>query len=810
MSEIEINHALDRPKQRGTEAIDFLGDLWPEGRHVTLTAITPDGPTTTKTFTDLERARRFIVRENDAGRNVYYTLNVTAPMDKKPKKIDVNAVAYLHVDADPDDDEKPEDFKRRMNKQIASFEYEPTFTIDSGNGLQFLWELEKLVQISNDDDIADIEARNHALALALGADPVTRNVDRILRVPGSINYPNERKREIGRRKCRAQYLERNGNAVYRLSDFPKHVEAPKEKRKATEQGGNTELPANLRTLLLTKNRGGYPSRHELVFAFVTSAIRAGLADEVIVDACINQDFSDGGIFAHIEANGGRKYAERQVKQAHAKVTSGKSVPTHTWDEPDISLLDDRRGKLPKFPLDVIRPKWLRDWLERAAHGTGTTVCHVAVPLLGISSSLIGASRKIQASASYSQPFTLWTMVVAPSGGGKTPGIDATRNPLSQLERDRETDNADLKRQHDEQVQRAEASHKRWQKEIKEAEERGDPTPPKPHDADRPGEYIAPRLYTSDVTIERMAQLLQARPQGMLLLSDELAGWFKNMSRYSGGSDAQFWLMAWDGKPYSNERKGSPPINLDHLLIGVMGGMQPDRLAEVLDGPADGMSARFLFVWPGKISYRPLSDTIEEVDDDIVGLLDKLSRLPVRKRPRVPLTEYARLEFEEVRKQVLSDARMLDGRERDSWAKIPAQVLRLAGTLAYLDWAVGDNKPEPQEIKDYYVIAAADLVFDYFWPHARAALRQIGLSQRHADARRVLHWIAGQKNLKEVSREEIRRDALSQSRDADETSEILHQLVKAGWLRNIEQSSNPKGGRPKLRWQVNSRIFNKSG
>ena len=41
----------------------------------------------------------------------------------------------------------------------------------------------------------------------------------------------------------------------------------------------------------------------------------------------------------------------------------------------------------------------------------------------------------------------------------------------------------------------------------------------------------PRLYAVDVTIERIPVLLQARPQGMLLIIDELAGWFHNMSRY---------------------------------------------------------------------------------------------------------------------------------------------------------------------------------------------------------------------------------------------------------------------------------------
>jgi 5S rRNA maturation endonuclease (ribonuclease M5) len=46
-------------------------------------------------------------------------------------------------------------------------------------------------------------------------------------------------------------------------------------------------------------------------------------------------------------------------------------PTNTddtspsWECPDLSLLDDRRGELPPFPLDVLSPSW-QDWARNAA------------------------------------------------------------------------------------------------------------------------------------------------------------------------------------------------------------------------------------------------------------------------------------------------------------------------------------------------------------------------------------------------------------------------------------------------------------
>jgi hypothetical protein len=91
------------------------------------------------------------------------------------------------------------------------------------------------------------------------------------------------------------------------------------------------------------------------------------------------------------------------------------------------------------------------------------------------------------------------------------------------------------------------------------------------------------------------------------------------------------------------------------------------------------------------------------------------------------------------------------------------------------------------------------VREYFWPHARASLRQIGLTERHIHARRVLRWIRA-RGKAELSREEARREALGQRLDADQTDELLEALTRAGWLRELEIV--PNGGRPARRWEVN--------
>jgi len=511
-----------------------------------------------------------------------------------------------------------------------------------------------------------------------------------------------------------------------------------------------------------------------------------------------------------------KPAQDQKPQQLGGKSNGQLA--HSWDDPDCSILDDRRGELPEFPVETMGAPW-QDWIMRAAHGAGVTPAHVAVPLLGIASSLIGTARRVMASRSWTQPMTSWAAVVGFSGTGKTPGIDVTKRALSKIERDRKSKVSELRLAHEGRVESAKAVRALWKKELEKVAEgsvvsldnyrkTANAQPTMPAAAADPGPFIAPRLYVSDVTIERLAVLLQARPQGMLLISDELASLFLNMSRYSGGQDNEFWLEAWNGNSYTVERMGRPPVVVDYLLVGVVGGLQPDKLARSFKGDLDGMYARLLFSWPSEHGYQPLTNEVAEFEPAILNALTRIIDLKGGEddeggfAPRaVRLSAQAAETFEEVRQFLDKGKAAFDGREREWWAKMSAHILRLAGTLCYVEWAMIGGE-EPKEIDAAFVGAATRLVRDYFWPHSRAALRQVGLSERHGNARRVLRWIRSQKRA-EVSREDIRRDALGQSLDADQTESLLNELVKAGWLRPVVRAT---AGRPARRWTANPRLL----
>jgi hypothetical protein len=495
----------------------------------------------------------------------------------------------------------------------------------------------------------------------------------------------------------------------------------------------------------------------------------------------------------------------QQRTSDEQQARGRKAETGTWEEPDWTLFDDRRGDLPDFPVEAL-PASLRGWLLRAARGAGVTPAHVAVPLLGIASSLIGTARRVRACRPWSEPLTMWVAVVGFSGTGKTPGLDVTRRVLSVIERARKQKIADLQREHETRAQKAKAEKKKWEKAVADAVDASLPAPPKPASATEPGPFVAPRLCLSDGTIERIAVLLEARPQGLAFVADELARLFLNMKRYSNGQDNEFWLEAWDAQHFVVERQGRPPVVLDYLLVGVIGSFQPDKLARAFEGDDDGMYARFCFAWPEEPAHRPLSNEVSEIEPEIQNALVRIINLSTGEdgvfAPRiVELSPEGLSAFETFRAFLAQAKPELDGREREWAAKGATHVLRLSGTLAYLDWAMLGGA-EPQSIGQQYVEAAVQLWREYFWPHSRAALRQIGLTEKHVNARRVLCWIRT-KQKTEVSLLELRREALGRRLDAEQTRTLLDGLVRAGWLKLVTTKTD---GRPIHRWQVNPLLF----
>jgi hypothetical protein len=110
------------------------------------------------------------------------------------------------------------------------------------------------------------------------------------------------------------------DAVIAELSSPKGTGQPKSKKSDV-----ATLPNHVASLLSVTGSGSYPSRSELLFAFLNAALRTGVADWVIIDACLDDAYSGCGIHDHCHKNGGEDYVKRQLERCAnntATATSG--------------------------------------------------------------------------------------------------------------------------------------------------------------------------------------------------------------------------------------------------------------------------------------------------------------------------------------------------------------------------------------------------------------------------------------------------------------------------------------------------------
>ena len=171
------------------------------GQDVHLCSIAPDGGRCIGRWfaTDIQAATDWAVAECLAERNVYWTTNQVAEnCNKKPGKSDIIGVRFAHIDIDPPKTGGALD-KLQTQAELLMLSLPPTLIIDSGGGLQAFWKL------AGPASIAEVEAVNRSLADRLGGDQC-HNIDRLMRLPGTVNYPNVKKRAAGRTPSLAKVI----------------------------------------------------------------------------------------------------------------------------------------------------------------------------------------------------------------------------------------------------------------------------------------------------------------------------------------------------------------------------------------------------------------------------------------------------------------------------------------------------------------------------------------------------------------------------------------------------------------------------
>ncbi|WP_339673352.1 YfjI family protein [Dasania marina] len=119
---------------------------------------------------------------------------------------------------------------------------------------------------------------------------------------------------------------------------------------------------------------------------------------------------------------------------------------------------------------------------------------------------------------------------------------------------------------------------------------------------------ADRKIVNDATVEKLGELMNENPNGLMLLRDELSGFFAKLSQEDSQLDRAFYLECFDGNNrFTYDRIGRGTIVIENCMLSVLGGIQPSKIAKLIrmamSGDVDdGLIQRLqLAVWPDPVT-----------------------------------------------------------------------------------------------------------------------------------------------------------------------------------------------------------------
>ena len=445
-----------------------------------------------------------------------------------------------------------------------------------------------------------------------------------------------------------------------------------------------------------------------------------------------------------------------------------------WGEP--IPLDDPTADLPAFPLTVF-PPGLADLCASAAEAVGCPPDYAATHALAVAAGAIGGAYDLQVKRGFYAPAVVWACVVAPPGSGKSPSVAPILAPLF-AEQGRRT--------------RAE-NHK--------------------------------PVYVGDVTVERLARLLEADPRGLTMVWDEMAGWLTSFNQYKAkgsGNDRAHYLSIWDGRPLKVDRAGpdKPPLFVPRPRLSVVGGIQPEVLDALREGPSDGLFDRLLFSYPHDPGLAV--ETFAEVDPKAQAAWEKAlaelwEKAPKRdsdgdERPAcVLLTDAGRPLWADWTRTLAEQAARPDAPVyfRSVAAKCQGYAARLALVVHLLREAYGESRAMGVGEDDMY---RGTRLATYFLAHGDRVRRAAGRDQRLVRARAVYRWMLGRDTARfgrSDAWQSLRRNsAFAQPEDLDEPLRLLsvHRCVR--WVKGADGGP----GRPSAlgQYEVNPALLREAG
>jgi hypothetical protein len=459
-----------------------------------------------------------------------------------------------------------------------------------------------------------------------------------------------------------------------------------------------------------------------------------------------------------DERGGLKFLRSYDKQARALLEA-------TWfagvDDGPAPLFDPwERYIVPEFPLWALQSPVLRDYVKSQSVVIGCDQSAMAMATLTAVSGAIdhrSAVKMLRHGNWYEHP-RLWTLLVGDPSCKKTPIVNEVTRPLEQ---------------HQTSLRRV---YERALADYRAAKERGDNTMDEP---DPPKRFVV-----WDSTIEKLGEILSRSDKGLLVKSDEVAGWLGRMEKYGGrgaGADRAFWLQAYDGGSHAIDRVSRGETYIGNLSVSLIGGIQPSRLAELRGLTSDGLLQRFVPVMMRSSSFAQDCDTSQD-QLNYRGLINKLI---AARYQTFDLDDQALEMMNDLRRQLHEREQVASGLT-DGLQGFIGKLPGIAGRLAVILHMANHPENTPHEIHAATLGAVTTIIKDFILRHAVEFYRQGEELTDGERLRKIASWILTGKQKVITSRDFIQQVRCLRGVSVWDLNEHLSPLVAAGWLEPTVQ------------------------
>ncbi len=416
-------------------------------------------------------------------------------------------------------------------------------------------------------------------------------------------------------------------------------------------------------------------------------------------------------------------------------------------------LPDALTAVPDFDYELL-PEVLRARVRDISERMQCPPDYVAIGMIVGLSSLVG--RRVGVAPKENDDWTvipnLWGAVVGRPGVLKSPALHEVMKPLLHLQAKAIEVHAEESSEFEATRLVREQSERVAKEEIRKFLKKGHKTladeTARELDSFETYSPVCRRYVVNDSTVEKLGEILNENPMGVLLFRDELSGFFRNLEKFGREGDRAFYLECWNGDgSFTYDRIGRGTLHIPAACISILGGIQPGPLGEIVRraGGAgdDGLMQRFqLLVYPNPSkTWRNIDRTPDRIAreqvEDVIRRLDRIDAMRVdADEGDIPILRFdpaAQALFNEWRGVL--EHRLRDGSEHPLMEAHLAKYRSMVPSLALiLHLSVAEEGPIRYDALERAIAWA-----EYLEPHARriyAPAISPDLSAAHAIAARI--------------------------------------------------------------------------